>query len=81
MPGFHWSKVGVRAPATLQLALLELQYVYVLQYRVINTNIAYKQPILVFLIKILVALAQTQLASQLPQPWPLPAEMPFQRPT
>jgi hypothetical protein len=35
----------------------------------------YKQPILVFSLHFSVALAETQLASQPPQPWPPPAEM------
>ncbi len=71
MPRFHWTKV-VRAPALLQVVLRELQYV--LQYTGINTIFAYKQLILVFLLHFSVVLAQTQLASQPPQPWPLSAE-------
>ncbi len=39
----------VPVPAMLQLVLRELQYVYVLQYKVKNTKIAHKQLILVFL--------------------------------
>jgi hypothetical protein len=71
MPRFHWTKV-VRAPALLHLVLRELQYV--LQYTGINTNFAYKQLILVFLLNFSVVLAQTHLASQPPQPWPPPTE-------
>jgi hypothetical protein len=62
----------VQALALLQLLLHELQYV--LQYIVINANIAYKQLILVFLLHFSVTLAQTQLALQPPQPWPPLAE-------
>jgi hypothetical protein len=80
MLGFHWTEV-IRAQATLQLALRELQYVYVLQYIVLNTNIAHKQPILVFLLHFSVALALTQLVSQPPQPWLPPAEIDPQCPT
>ncbi len=43
----------------------------ILTYIVINTNIDYKQLTLVFLLHFSVALAQTQLASQQPQPCPL----------
>jgi hypothetical protein len=72
MPGFNWTRL-VQALATLKLALRELQYV--LQQIVINKNITYKKLILVSLLNFSVALAQTQLASQPPQGWPLLAEM------
>jgi hypothetical protein len=55
MPGLHWTKV-VLAPATLQLVLCELQYV--LQYIVINRNIAHKKLILVLLLHFSGALEQ-----------------------
>jgi hypothetical protein len=74
-----WTKV-VRSPApitqawnTLQLAIYELQYV--LQDIIVNKIISNKQLILVFLLNFSVALAQTQMVSQLPQPWPPPVEM------
>jgi hypothetical protein len=57
----------VWAPATIQLALCELLYVFQL---VNNTKLAYKQQILVFLLNFSVAIAQKQLASQPPQSWP-----------
>ncbi len=41
----------------------------------------YEQLILVFLLHFSVALAQTQLASQPPQPWPPPAKMAPYHPT
>jgi hypothetical protein len=61
------------ARAMLQLVIYESQYV--LQDIIINKIISIKQLILMFLIHFSVALAQTQLASQSPKPWPLPAEM------
>ncbi len=61
------------ARATLLLAIYELQFV--LQHIVINKLFGIQQLILVFLFPFSVVLAQTQLASQQPQPWPPPAEM------
>ncbi len=61
------------ARATLQLVISELQYVQ--QYIVLDKNIAYKQLILVFLLNYLEFQQpqhKKQLASQPPQPWPLP---------
>jgi hypothetical protein len=72
VPGFHWTKV-VWAPATQQLALHALQYVS--KYIVINAKFGYEQLILVFLLIFSLALEQTQLVSQLPQPLPPPVEM------
>jgi hypothetical protein len=54
------------ARAKLQLAIYEFQYV--LQHIVIKRIIAYKPLMLVFFLHFSVALAQTQLASQPPQP-------------
>jgi hypothetical protein len=56
-----------RAQATLQLAIYELQYVLqdIFMRKIISNN----QLILVFLLHFSVASAQTQLASQLAQPW------------
>ena len=59
--------------AMLQLAIRELQYV--LQYMVTNKTIDTKKLILIFLLHFSVALAQTQLVSQPPQPWLPPTEM------
>jgi hypothetical protein len=56
----------------LQLAVRELQYV--LQHIVINKIIIMKKLVLVFSLHFSVALAQTQLVSQPPQPWPLPGQ-------
>jgi hypothetical protein len=57
----------------LQLAVRELQYV--LQHIVLNKINVSKKLVFVFLLHFSVALAQTQLRSQPPQPWPPPAEM------